>query len=403
MATKFYFDFRDIFRAGRLGFRGKKMMMHFLGLMLGYVIYEALTYLSLIGNGIAKDFWQSYGLRPVFFIAGKLPATLPLVTIILMALGVLIWLIIYYLFSTAVAKVAIEELRGDDFYSMRDALKFALKHWKSVYIAMLALIGIFIFCLFWPTLVGLLDLIPYVDQAAMHFGSWVTTFLTIPVYFIGLFMVLLAVAFLFGIVLVPSIVAVTGEDTFETIYQLFSTIWNQPWRLVVYELLLKFVKVLGFAIFAALSVAGMYMAFLPSAILAKQESYYFADVIARSLRIIGVDSDLVARLVPNAQLGVSMPWTLDLATFFFFASLIMIGAIVLSYFLSMMSCGYTILYVILRKKTTDENMLEVEKEEESRMGVEEKTEEPEEEPEKPEEKEETEEKPEEAAEEPEEK
>ena len=85
-----------------------------------------------------------------------------------------------------------------------------------------------------------------------------------------------------------------------------------------------------------------------------------------------------------------MPWTLDLATFFLFACLIMIAAIVISYPLSISSSGYTILYVILRRKTTDENMLEVEKEEETRMDIEEPAEEQEkpEEPEKAEEAEE---------------
>jgi len=386
MATKFYYDFRDIFRAGRLGFRGKKMMMHFLGLMIGYVIFEGLTYLSLIGSGKVIAFWGKYGLRPVLEVfIGRSAIAPPLVTVILMAVGAFIWAIVYFLFSTAVAKVAIEELRGDDFYSMKDAFKFACKNWKSIYITMLALIGIFIFCLFWPSLVGLLDLIPGVQQAAEHFGAPLTTFLTIPVYFIGLFMVLITVAFLFGVVLAPSIVAVTGEDTFETIYQLFSTIWNQPWRLVIYELLLKFVKTLGFAIFGVLSVAGMYMAFLPSALLAKQESYYFADVIARSLKIIGAGS--LAQFIPGArpvELIGAMPWTLDVATFFLFASLIMIVAIIMSYPLSIMSCGYTILYVILRKKTSDEDMLEVKEEEEKKPVVEEKPEEKEEAEEKPE-------------------
>ncbi len=157
MNTKFYFDFRDIFRAGRLGFKGKKMMMHFLGLMLGYLIYEALTYLSLVSSGAGK-FWATYGLRPVcpFESAVELsPAT-----IIVMAIGASIWVIIYYLFSTAVSKVAVEELRGDDFYTMKQGLKFACKHWKSIFVTMLALIGIFILCLFFPSLVGLLDLIP---------------------------------------------------------------------------------------------------------------------------------------------------------------------------------------------------------------------------------------------------
>ena len=363
MTSKFYFDFRDIFRAGRLGFRGKKMMMHFLGLMLGYIIFEALTYISLIGSGIMGDFWSSFGLCPWLICKGLNPMiSLPLITKIFMGIGAFVWFIIFYIFDTAVAKVCIEELRGDEFYSWRDALKFSRKHWKSIFVTMIALIFIFAFCLFWPSLVGLLDLIPGVEQAAEHFGTPLTAFLTIPVYFIGLFLVLVIIALLFGMCLIPSIVAATGEDTFETIYQLFSTIWNQPWRLVLYSKLLAAIAALGAIIFTLISVIGMQIALLPSTILAKQDTYYFADVIARSLRIIGFSEQ--AQSIPNAQLGVPMPWTLDLATFFMFSSFIMIAFIILSYPLSIASSGYTILYVILRKKTTDENLLEVEEEEE---------------------------------------
>lgn len=380
MATKFYFDCRDVFRTGRLGFRGKKMMMHFLGLMLGYVIYEALTYLSLSTSGRVNEFWQSYGLRPVFFLARKLATPLPTATIIMMAVGVFIWVIIYYLFSTAVAKIAVEELRGDDFYSMKEAFRFAGKHWKSVYVTIVALIGIFIFCLFWPSLVGLIDLIPGVEQAAEHVGTPVTTFLAIPVYFIGLFMMLLTFVFAFGLFLVPPIVAVTGADPFETIYQLFSTVWNQPWRLMIYEVLLMFVKIVSFAVFAVFSVAGMCIAFLPSTLLAKQDTYYFADVIARSLHWLGAGSLVksIPVLSTKATLGANMPWTLDVATFFLYGSLVMVVAIILSYFLSMMSSGHTIIYVILRKKTTDENMLDVEEDDDMQMDVMDEPAEPEE-------------------------
>lgn len=248
---------------------------------------------------------------------------------------------------------------------MKESLKFACKRWKSIFVTMMALVGIFVFCLFWPSLVGLLDLIPGVEQAAEHFGAPLTTLLTIPVYFIGLFLVLVTVCLVFGLFLIPSIVAVTGDDSFETVYQLFSTVWNQPWRLVIYELLLKFVKTLGFFVFTIVSVIGLFIAFLPSILLARQETYYFADVIVRSMRVVGLGS--YAGLIPGArpvEMIGGMPWTLDVATFFLIVSLIMIAAMIVSYYLSMMSCGYTIIYVILRRKTTDEDMLAVEGKEE---------------------------------------
>ncbi len=158
MSAKFYFDFRDIFRAGRMGFKGKKMMIHFLGLLLGYVVYEILVYLSLIGSGIVSDFWSTYGLRPVFVTACMSKGALPLATSILMVVGAFIWIIIYFLFSTAVCKVTIEELRGDEFYSMKDALKFAFKQSKTVYLALIGLVAIFLFLL----------------ALALHLSVWLT-------------------------------------------------------------------------------------------------------------------------------------------------------------------------------------------------------------------------------------
>ncbi len=365
MSSSFYFNFKDVFRAGRMGFKGKKIFTHLLGFLLGYVIYEILVYLSLSGSNIIGDFWKNYGLFPVFIVAWRSPIVLPTATIVLMAIGALIWFLIYLLFSTAVSKITIEELRGDDFYSLKSALKFAFSNSKTLYLTALSLIGIIIFCIFWPSLVGLLDLIPKIEQFAEHFATPLTTFLTIPVYFLSLLMMLTIFACLFGIFLIPSIIAVTEDDTFETIYQLYSVIWNQPWRLVIYIKLLWFVATLGFIIFAYISIAGLYLAFLPSTLLAHQQTYYFADVIARSLRIIGAGN--FAHLIPGANIAtdISMPWTLDLATFFMFVSFIIIVGVIVSYPMSIFSCGNTIIYAILRKKIDNEDMLRSKQDEKS--------------------------------------
>ena len=363
MPNKFYFDFRDVFRAGRMGFKGKKILVHLLGFLFGYGIYEILTYLSLTGSDKIGKFWETYGLFPVFIRTWKSTMDLPIATIVIMIVGALIWLIIYLLFSTAVSKIAIEELRGNEFYSAKKAIKFAFKYSKSIYLVILGLIGAILFCIFWSSLVGLLDLIPKIEQFAEHFAAPLTTFLTIPIYILSIFMMLTIIACVYGLFLIPSIVAVTEEDTFETLYQLYSTVWNQPWRLVIYSKLLWFVATLGFAIFAVISIAGLYLMFLPSVLLAHQQSYYFADVMARALKIIGAGG--FAYLIPGANItaSIAMPWTLDLATFFLFMSFIVIVGIILAYPMAIYSCGYTIIYVITRKKTTNENMLEPDQEE----------------------------------------
>ena len=48
---KRYFDFRDIFQVIRYGFSGRKIAVHFIGLVLAYLIYETLVYLSLVAVG----------------------------------------------------------------------------------------------------------------------------------------------------------------------------------------------------------------------------------------------------------------------------------------------------------------------------------------------------------------
>ncbi|HGJ66237.1 TPA: hypothetical protein ENS27_12800 [bacterium] len=362
MAKKLYFDFRDIFHAGRMGFKGKKILIHFLGLMLGYVIYELLVYISLTGSGFASEFWRNYGLCPTYFLI-KPSMALPALTIILTIIGSIIWLVIYLIFSTAVCKVAIEELKGDDFYSMRDAIKFSFRNGKSIYLSILGLVAIMIFCLLFPSLFGLIDLIPKVEIVAKHIGTPLTTLFTIVIYFLGLFMALTFFALIFGLCLLPAIVAVTGEDTFESLYQLYSVLWNQPWRLVIYNKILWFMAFLGVFIFAIISFISLYMAYLPSILLANQETFYFADVVARALRIVG--AGYLIQIIPGANLaGVSsMPWTLDLSTFFLFVSFIMIGMIVVAYPLAINSCGQTLIYVILRRKIDGENMLEIKEEE----------------------------------------
>ena len=40
--SELHFDFRDVFRAGRYGFSGKKLTVHFIGLALAYLITRRL-------------------------------------------------------------------------------------------------------------------------------------------------------------------------------------------------------------------------------------------------------------------------------------------------------------------------------------------------------------------------
>ena len=161
-----HFDFRDLFKAGRHGFSGKKMAVHFGGMAVWYAIYEILLYLSVIISGQVKEFWGAFGLLPIcpFIDFSKYQIALQPITYVAMGIGFLIAFIIFFVTSTMVSKIAIQQLRGDDFYSMRDSAGLARRKWKVIFGTFVGLVVIFIFCIIWPVGLGLLGKIPAVGK-----------------------------------------------------------------------------------------------------------------------------------------------------------------------------------------------------------------------------------------------
>ncbi|MDP2807647.1 MAG: hypothetical protein Q8O74_05870, partial [bacterium] len=63
---KMYFNFKDVFRAARLGFSPKKIWAFFCGLLLGLAIYNLFSYLAHAAAGRSlADTWAMFGLLPV--------------------------------------------------------------------------------------------------------------------------------------------------------------------------------------------------------------------------------------------------------------------------------------------------------------------------------------------------
>ena len=112
--AELHFDFRDIFRAGRYGFDVKKILVHLFGLIFGYLTYEILVYASLFiaGGSAVKQFWDTYALLPVCPLVDY---AFEDITIGAMWLGTFILFVFFFLTSTMVSKITIEQLRGDHF------------------------------------------------------------------------------------------------------------------------------------------------------------------------------------------------------------------------------------------------------------------------------------------------
>jgi hypothetical protein len=360
--AELHFDFRDIFRAGRSGFTPKKIAVHLFGLVLAYLIYEILVYASLFiaGGSAVKQFWDTYALLPVCSFADY---AFEGITIGAMWLGTFILFVFFFLTSTMVSKITIEQLRGDHFFSMKASWDFVRKHWKAVFGSLVGLIVIFVLLALTPIFVGLLGKIPTVGRVILMFASVLTPF----AFFIGLLMAYLVVALGVSLFFAPSVVATVDSDIFETAYQHLAMVWNQPWRVFIYEALLFGVKVICTPIWAIFCLIGFALAMLPIHFLIPTDMQH---IMWQTDRWLGGSIDKLAVLPYMEHFKVfdigseptNLPITLTIAAIFMTFSLLFIAGLVIAYLFSIASAGNTLIYTILRRRVDGENLLEVEDE-----------------------------------------
>ena len=356
---KRYFDFRDIFQAIRYGFSGRKIAVHLVGLVLAYLIYQILVYLSLfvVGNAAAQDFWNKYGLLPALPFSDN---GLTQITEIAMWIGVVCFACIFFLASTVASKITIEQLRGDFFFSVGDAVAFLKGHWKSVFGAFIGLLLIQIFLASIPLIIAGLGKLPVVGKPFLTVSS-----LFMPIgFFLGVLMALIAVVFGVSLLFVPAVVATTGADTFETIYQQFAIVWNQPWWTVCYEVMLFLMKLVFVPIWAFFCLAGFSIVMLPVSVLHAGEMEHITA--CANLWLGGAIEKLAMLPYVNSfgvfNIGMAMKEASAFATtvtaIFLTLTILMVFGLVIAYLFSIASAGNTIVYLVLRKKIDGHNLLE---------------------------------------------
>lgn len=246
---KLYFNFKDVFRAARLGFSPKKMWVMFCGLLAGFVAYGLFGYLAHAAAGrTLADTWAMFGLVPLpwtdFGFWGWL----------LWGLGSLLFTVVMMLAAAMTARITAEQLAGNEFFEVKEAVKFIKESWKSVLGAPLVIILFIFFLLVCGGILGLWGRIPLM-------GHLTVSLLALPIYFVCLFIAFLLAALAVALWYVPVIVGSTKSDTFDSLFETFSAITAQPWRLAVYTALLKLVVLAGFTVFSWLTMAALGIAF----------------------------------------------------------------------------------------------------------------------------------------------
>ena len=358
---QFQFKVTDIYKVRNYGFSLRRIGIHLVGILLAYLIYESLIYLSLViaGKSEVAKFWNAYGILP---IPPFIPTELTPLTTSAMWLGLIIFASIFYLVSTMASKITIEQLRGDLFFSIVNSLRYLKQKWLTVFGSFLGLLAFILLLLLIPVSVGLLAKIPYVGKPILTISS-----LFIPIAFlIGLITVFVITVLISSLFFVPAVVSTTGADAFETIYQLFAMLWNQPWRLICYGLLLLILKLIFVPIWAIFCTAGFSIVLLithslhPTYI---QESLGIANkwlggTLQKFAGHLSMENTTIFGLNTSFPLPASTFSTTICAVFITFTLICIVGGIV-AYLFSIASVGTTLIYTLLRHRIDGQNLLQL--------------------------------------------
>ncbi|UCE20045.1 MAG: hypothetical protein JSV84_06800 [Gemmatimonadota bacterium] len=360
----FYFDFRDVFRAARIGLSGKKMWTLFLSLALAHFVYLVLGYLALLASGFSlQTIWGSYGLFPVAVVD-----QFAWYSWLLFGAAIILCIIIFLFASAIVARITFQQLKGDELCAFSEAYRFSKRHWKAVVVTPFSYIVIVAFIVLCGLILGLVARIPYVGELGF-------SIFLVPIVFVAIFIVFMAVVAVFSFILSPAIVATAGEDTMETGIQNFSIVWSQTWRLVVYEAILKATTAVGFYVLSLITfialvltywVCGLFMGPKMAHIASKALGYLPASCpfFENFTQYFWIPS--LSPWLPTLPIPGKMGITGEISAIICGVSLVLVMWGVVSYSWSTLTAGQAIIYLILRKKKDDENLLDREEEEEDK-------------------------------------
>lgn len=349
-----------MFRAPRISFSLQRMWIQFVGLIIGYVGYLIFTYLSFwtAGSGLLAT-WNKYGLIICPFLTNE---KLPFYSWILFGIGAMVLIVVYLVSATAIARATYMLLKGNNFYTWREAYRFAFRKLGALVATPAAIAAIIGLALLGAVIVGLLGRIPFVGELGIGLFSVLWLLGSLLIFFFSL---VLGISFL----LAPAILATTDEDAFESIFQTFSCIWSQPLRFLFYQSLNLGLALLAFGILAFfvkqafLIMNGLLGSTMGNDYinLASNGLFYVQKwtLLAKDL-LVGIYSTWTPRIFFARDFFFipDLPVTIQISSILYALSTLFIGGWVVAFALSSLNVGHTLLYLAFRKIKDEENLLD---------------------------------------------
>uniref|UniRef100_A0A7V3ZY39 Glycerophosphoryl diester phosphodiesterase membrane domain-containing protein n=1 Tax=candidate division WOR-3 bacterium TaxID=2052148 RepID=A0A7V3ZY39_UNCW3 len=363
MRANLSYSYKDVWNSIKYSFSFKKLWTQLQGLILGVFIYSIFSYLALLLSGYSiKEIWNYWKFVPI-------PVGEPLSVWgwILLIIGIAGLLVFTYIYAVAVAKITVEQLKGDEFYEVKDAVIYARKKGWPVITTPLSILFVILFILLCGVVLGLLGKIPYLGEIILLISA-------IPAIVMCFFLVYLFFAFVISLILPVSVVSLQESDTFDTLFEVFSTLNEQPFRFLLYQLYVIISAVFTSSLFAwALGRAVWIMDKVLSAswlmgskfkAIEEAALYFFTTSplfgsLYSYLKFLGIHKILSVPSVLPAEGGL-----VNLVGFFFGIGLYIMVFLVIAQVLNSLNVGTLLSYLVIVKKKDDLDLLEVKKEEE---------------------------------------
>ncbi len=346
------FDVWDILKAPKLAWSFRKMYVAIRGILFAWFIYSFVTYLSLLLTPSCR----SIGFTDLFRYFEFFPVLLPEFNgtwqYIVYCAGIIMAILSLLTTATAVARIAYEDVCGNDVFQVHAALSFAKHHRATVYTSVAFLGGLFLIFPLTAWLWGIVGKIPSAGELIFSIAS-------LPFFFWGLLGASVFVVFFFGLCLIPAIIACTDEDVLETVIETFSSVFSHPCRLIIYETAAKIVSILYSLLLVAFSLCVAFALYFFSGLFMGNT---LNELINISLyRIPGaVDITFLVEaffercnIIPFLSLmndTANVSTTVRIAGWIHGLSILMIIAWIVSYSLSVLYSSQVLIYLAIRKR-----------------------------------------------------
>jgi hypothetical protein len=273
--------------------------------------------------------------------------------------------------GTAVTKVAFEQARGDEFFEAKEAFRFAFKHASSILVSPLLILGFVLLIAVGGVVLGLIGRIP-------HFGQAFAGLMAFPAFIASLFILYLLLVLLFTLLAGPAVVGTTRNDTFDTLFEVFSCVNEQPWRLLWYTgVVAALAKVASFLLGMATSVAGRIGVGVLRLMMGDRivdvmsnAAFYFKitlpdwwPILLRKLFTIETHAYGLPQMYRPTDY-TSVGWGVDAGAVLTGLCFYVVAMIVVAYGLSVWFSGNALSYAVMVHKKDEKNLLEIPEDEE---------------------------------------